>query len=415
MADRDRHPRACVAVAALLVGCAGHGVAETGAARETSAAPSARVYVYAELAPAAEPGRTQAFRFDVDTQLLTALGPVPNASRLRAADVERGFVFAQGDSSVAVLSVDSTSGALTAAPGAPFAAHGLENAGSDQGVVSFALDTRRGRLYLKSYERFSAHRCDPRTGVLTQVDPAPGARDEPSWVYQEPLALAADPLAPTLWAVHWGQRHGARAQNSLSTLGVGSDGRLESAPRERMPLPARGTSSRLTADPLGRFAWLAHRTFDGDAPALLSLAIERPSGAPRAVAGSTRATNCLAQPSAEASGRYLYAAECSRAPGPRETPVYDAVAAYRIDELTGLLTPVPGSPFALRGTTRGPEPLDGAEPQLDPSGRFLFYGLADPPALAVLAVDASTGGLSHVPGSPFAVGAWPQRLVLVGR
>ena len=72
------------------------------------------------------------------------------------------------------------------------------------------------------------------------------------------------------------------------------------------------------------------------------------------------------------------------------------VAAFSIDATSGTLTAVPGSPFSV-----GPRPTSVA---IDASGRFLIASI-EPGAvgncLDVLSIDPGTGALTLVPGSPF--------------
>jgi 6-phosphogluconolactonase (cycloisomerase 2 family) len=73
--------------------------------------------------------------------------------------------------------------------------------------------------------------------------------------------------------------------------------------------------------------------------------------------------------------------------------------AYAIDAATGALSPVPGSPFTV----------GGQDPSIDPEGRFLMTVQtvypSDPPTsqggLWVYEIDAMTGALTQVGGSPF--------------
>lgn len=77
-----------------------------------------------------------------------------------------------------------------------------------------------------------------------------------------------------------------------------------------------------------------------------------------------------------------------------------------IDASTGALSPVPGSPFATDTLS--------VEVAVDPSGKFVYVANGDPPAnnISAFAIDPSTGALTPVPGSPFAVGPNPQSIVV---
>ena len=84
-----------------------------------------------------------------------------------------------------------------------------------------------------------------------------------------------------------------------------------------------------------------------------------------------------------------------------EARAFDESAAVILpvpfDRTTGVPTPLPGSPFATGGSFPNPAVIDR-------SGRFMYVGQSVGSfdgSLAVLAIDAATGALSHIPGSPF--------------
>jgi hypothetical protein len=88
------------------------------------------------------------------------------------------------------------------------------------------------------------------------------------------------------------------------------------------------------------------------------------------------------------SGRFLYTP--SAIPG-----VQDGwgLAGYAIDANSGSLTPVPGSPFYARTSLFGP-----AWPIMDPSGKFLYVMTY---YYSQVFVDQNTGALTLEPNSPF--------------
>lgn len=79
------------------------------------------------------------------------------------------------------------------------------------------------------------------------------------------------------------------------------------------------------------------------------------------------------------------------------------VSAYTIDAATGALTPIPGSPFAA-GT--GPTSV-----AVDPAGQFVYVAnrgvTADSGSISVFAINATSGGLIPAAGSPFPAGSFP--------
>ena len=76
------------------------------------------------------------------------------------------------------------------------------------------------------------------------------------------------------------------------------------------------------------------------------------------------------------------------------------VSAFSIDPVTGVLTSVPGSPFATAGVAGG----TGMSLATTPDDNFLIVANGDSMTLSVFSI-AANGALSPVAGSPFASGA----------
>ncbi|MGO8793446.1 MAG: lactonase family protein [Candidatus Sulfotelmatobacter sp.] len=101
---------------------------------------------------------------------------------------------------------------------------------------------------------------------------------------------------------------------------------------------------------------------------------------------------------------YLYASDPGDPNG--------GVLGYSLDS-TGSLTPIPGSPFPTVPNAQPTVVRYGAFYQSlgSPVGSFLFVSLTAAAKIAVFSIDTSTGILTAVPGSPFAVGDGPGMLV----
>ena len=72
----------------------------------------------------------------------------------------------------------------------------------------------------------------------------------------------------------------------------------------------------------------------------------------------------------------------------------DNVSTYTIDAITGALTQVKGSPFRA-----GTSPFNVA---VDPKGKFAYVTHADANNVSAYRIDAASGALKRVKGSPFA-------------
>jgi len=78
------------------------------------------------------------------------------------------------------------------------------------------------------------------------------------------------------------------------------------------------------------------------------------------------------------------------------------VLAFTIDASTGALTPVPGSPFAINSGSTGFMQL--GQIVVDPTGSFVYVAMPSTSQIAAFAITPSSGVLTAVPGSPFAAG-----------
>jgi 6-phosphogluconolactonase (cycloisomerase 2 family) len=82
------------------------------------------------------------------------------------------------------------------------------------------------------------------------------------------------------------------------------------------------------------------------------------------------------------------------------------VSVYAIDQSTGRLAEVAGSPFAS-----GTQPRRAS---VDPTARFVFVPNAGSNDVSVYQFNSTTGFLTPVAGSPFAAGLGPQFVTTVG-
>ena len=85
------------------------------------------------------------------------------------------------------------------------------------------------------------------------------------------------------------------------------------------------------------------------------------------------------------------------------------IYGFSISEQTGQLTAVPGSPFSIRPFGFAKDPVAVA---IDPSGRYLYVALLNYGAIAGFTLDQSTGTLTPIKGSPFADDFGPQEITL---
>jgi len=82
----------------------------------------------------------------------------------------------------------------------------------------------------------------------------------------------------------------------------------------------------------------------------------------------------------------------------------NSVSAYAVNATTGALTPVSGSPFAA-GTAPG-------NVAVSPNGQFAYVTNAPSGTVSAYAINATTGALTPVAGSPFAAAPGPQAVAV---
>jgi len=205
-----------------------------------------------------------------------------------------------------------------------------------------------------------------------------------------PNSVAVDPSGKFAYVVN----------STQATLPVGSvsayiidaaSGAL--TPVAGSPFPAGTLSRSITVDPSGRFAYVANSMSNN----VSAYTIDATSGALTAVTGSPFAAETgPASVTVDPSGRFAYVAN-------GDLGGSNNVSAYTIDAATGALTLVAGSPFAA-----GTGPLSVT---VDPSGKFAyvansgFFGGAS--NVSAYTIDATSGALTPIAGSPFAAGTGP--------
>jgi 6-phosphogluconolactonase len=152
-----------------------------------------------------------------------------------------------------------------------------------------------------------------------------------------------------------------------------------------------GENGNFTVDAAARFAYVAYYDVDY----ISVLAIDPGTGALAPAAGSLAGDGPQIV-AIHPSGKFAYTANFRSGD----------VSAYAIDAATGALTPVSGSPFPA-GMGAGTGFLHGPSVLIDPSGSFAYVINTNANSISAYLIDASTGALTAVAGSPFATGAGP--------
>jgi 6-phosphogluconolactonase len=153
----------------------------------------------------------------------------------------------------------------------------------------------------------------------------------------------------------------------------------------------------MSVDPSGKFLFVPQHNTDQVAAFTINS-----SGQLTAAPGSPFSTGSFpVQSTVDPSGKYVYVCDSMDALG--------GISAYTIAS-TGALTPITGSPFT---TLVNGGPVDIA---VHPNGKFLYVAMAGgvTPGTQIVGqlIDANTGALSPMTGSPFTAGNQPSSVAL---
>lgn len=192
----------------------------------------------------------------------------------------------------------------------------------------------------------------------------------------------------------------ANGNLELLAFQINEDGSLTTAP---VPSYQIGEVVGLAVHPTADFLYVSLA-----APLLAVYAIDSATGALSQTSSVTFGNATISSSAViTPNGGYLYQSYVSNEPPTLQTL---QIAGFSTNTATGALGPVPGSPLSS-----AIQSLDAGAMVIDPTGKFLYVGYIISNALggeggggvAAYSIDAASGGLSAVPGSPFSVGGIP--------
>jgi 6-phosphogluconolactonase (cycloisomerase 2 family) len=283
-------------------------------------------------------------------------GLIPNQL---VVDPTGRFVYVTNEQSedITAFSVDPSSGALTELPGSPFPIGGGPVTSADDPTgrffYVFATNIMNGALWEFLYE----FTIDDVTGVLTPASLPPAA-----WAFGQGPFITSMAFNPEGNFAYMGQD--APGNVGASTLVGSVDFSSGTITQIGSVQPANnGEVSDLAVSPIGSFLFSINAVFSE----ANVFAIGPPGGALAEITGSPYSipygpSSLIVHP----SGNFLYIANTNSsfvAPPPTG-PVTGSIYAFGINSVTGALTPVSGSPFAL-----------GIVPEsivVDPTGNFAY-------------------------------------------
>jgi len=200
-----------------------------------------------------------------------------------------------------------------------------------------------------------------------------------------PVSLTSHPNAKMLYAVNSGS-------NDISAYAIDQTTGVLS-PVSGSPFKAGTTPFKLTVDAAGRFAYVTNSASND----IYSYSVDANTGALSEIAGSrVPAGTSPFEVLLHRTGKFAYVANVGSA----------NIFAYAVDASTGKLSAIAGSPFATSGIPGDVTTFNGGRPpmSLHPDGKLLFVRSTVAKTISVFTIDPNSGALSAAPGSPHAVG-----------
>jgi 6-phosphogluconolactonase (cycloisomerase 2 family) len=289
--------------------------------------------------------------------------------------------------SIQAWSANTTTGALTTVPGAPFAANSpigpmsLTPNGSFAYTANFIYQVGT-TVFPFSITGYSIDANGALTGIASNPFPVDSVGPAPS-------AVVVTPDGKFIYSANTGTSAGGPGNITGYSLNSAT-GALTALPSS--PFASNDSITivftQLSISPNGKFLFMS----GGNGIAVYTIGS---SGALTAVAGSPFASAAFASGmSIDPSGRFLYVGNStSNGQGT------GAISGYTINSSTGALTPITGSPFNV-GTF-------ALSVVVDISGQFLYSGNIGTTAnsqsssIGAFTINQTTGALTAISGSPF--------------
>jgi 6-phosphogluconolactonase len=368
------------ALSALAILLAGY---KAGATTVPGGYPAVLIVPYLTVAGGVLSSKSvSVYKIGVTTGALTlapgspfAAGTNPGATAI-APGGRFAYVANKGSNNISAYKLNAMTGALTPVAGSPFAMDY-----SPSGPDAITIDPTSKYVYVASGAGVSAFSIDATTGALARVPGSPFATDKSDGFGT--ASVAVDPSGRFAYVLNF-------FRNTIATYAIGATGELTIA---GSPLDAGqnnndpGSFKSVTIDPKGTFAYVTSPC------CVLVYAIDATTGAlaPPAHLGVSPPGDPGPNGFAiDPTGKFAYAVVGSR------------VNAYTLDAATGKLKAVARN-FAVHA---GTYPYGVT---IDPAGTFAYVlnpgSSSSATTIAAYRIDASTGALTPLARSPFAVAA----------
>jgi 6-phosphogluconolactonase len=368
-----------------------------------AAATPGFVYVANSIGVSLTLGNISVFSVDPSTGVLAPVpgSPFPGGAQPTSVTVDPfgKFLFEASNIDnlvpakvISAFAISPSTGALTSAPGSPFTAGSMP--------LSVSVDSTGKFLYTADYggddnnpspNSISEFSIDATTGALTPISQA--ACLVPTNEFGLANAVVADPVAGFLLVLSPSVA-APFPSGIVCTFSIDSSGILQPVTGSPYSLgTASGTDPRaLAVDPFGKFLYVG----DYETANLWAFSITS-GGALEPVPGSPFSTGTISSTSlaVDPLGRFLYV-----------NNFVENISGFSINTSTGSLSMLAGFPFDA-------QPAGTTSLAMDPSGKFIY--LISQAAVSAYAIDQTTGALTAVPGSPFPVVDGTPQAVTVTR
>jgi 6-phosphogluconolactonase (cycloisomerase 2 family) len=297
-----------------------------------------------------------AFTINPDSGELSVVGqgavPAGQSPAALVLDPSGRFLYVANGlgNSVSAYGIDQTTGALAELPGSPFATGSNPSAITVDPLGQFLYVTNRAGNNLSIYH------VDSSTGALAQISDSP---------FRSGKAQSSIAITPSGSFAYVSHPNGLRAYAVDRTNGtLKSLGALAMGGRK----PAA-----LTIDPTGRFVYLANSGADS----VTAYTINPKGKLKQVVRGRLVTGDGPVSLAVEATGHFLYVANSHS----------NNISVGAIDQKTGKLTEVSGSPFSTLG--EAPTSIS-----IDPSGAFLYVTYGTSNGISCYKIDPESGALA---------------------
>ena len=283
---------------------------------------------------------------------------------------------------VSAYAIDAATGALTALPG-NFGRSGNLDVAMTHGTAPVTYTPKFAYVANQSPNNIAAYAINAGTGALAAIG-------SPVAAGTGPVSVAVDPSGRFAYAAN-------RTSSDVSAYSIGASGALSAIDADaatagiQATIPAGTVPLYAAVDPSGRFLYVANVGSGVADPGTVSAYTINPTTGALTRIDADPTTLGIQDFAAgggpdavvvDPTGRFLYVANYG-------FPGSGSVSAYEIDAVTGGLTAISGSPFASGGN--GSDSI-----AVDSSGRFVYVTNLLSDSVTAFAIDAVSGGLTRI-------------------